>query len=67
MDYSIIKAYAEGRLAGTRYARAKQENGGGPRPAAPFHGSAYLAGVEWERGFVVGFQLQERALATSEA
>jgi hypothetical protein len=66
MDYSIVKAYAEGRLAGAKYSRAKQENDGGPRPATPLHGSTYLAGVEWERGFVDGFELQERALATGE-
>ncbi len=67
MDYSIVKAYAEGRLAGARYSRAQQEDEGGPRPHSPHQGSAYLAGVEWDRGFADGFQLQERASATSIA
>lgn len=66
MDYSIVKAYAEGRLAGTRYFRAKHEDGRAPRPATLYHGSDYLAGIEWDRGFADGFQLQERALATSD-
>jgi hypothetical protein len=66
MDYTVVVAYAKGHLAGAGYAQAKQLDGGMPRPASPYQGAAYLAGVEWDRGFAEGFDLQERALATAD-
>jgi hypothetical protein len=66
MNYLVVKAYAEGRLAGARYFRAKQEDGGEPHPTNPYQVSPYLEGVDWDRGFGDGYQLQERALATSD-
>lgn len=66
MDYTVVVAYAKGHLAGVGYAQAQQLDGGMPRPASPYSGSAYLAGVEWDRGFAEGFQRQERVLATAD-
>lgn len=67
MDYTVVVGYAKGHLAGAGYFQAKQLDGGKPRPANPYLGSVYLAGIEWDRGFVEGFKLQERALATANA
>jgi hypothetical protein len=66
MDFSIVEAYAKGHLAGARFCRARHAGEGEVRPGNPYEATAYLARVEWDRGFAEGFALQERRLATSE-
>jgi hypothetical protein len=66
MDYKVIEAYAKGRLAGAKYSQEKQRDPALPRPSNPHKSSAYLASVEWDRGFAEGYELSQRRIAASE-
>lgn len=55
MEISVVAAYAEGRIAGARHALALHNDPVAKPPSSPYSGAAYLAGVEWERGFSDGF------------
>jgi hypothetical protein len=61
MDISIVEAYAKGRIAGVNHYFELQRNPASKQPTSPYPGSAYLAGVEWERGFSDGFQQGQRS------
>jgi hypothetical protein len=50
MDDDIAYAYAKGKLAGIALQRALTHNPQAKRPDNPYAG-AYLASLEWERGF----------------
>jgi hypothetical protein len=60
MDISVVEAYAKGRMAGVNHSLALYRNPAAKPPASPYSGAAYLAGVEWERGFSDGFAQGER-------
>lgn len=60
MDLKIVQAYANGRIAGSRYSRDKQLDHSAQRPTNPNPPTEYLASVEWERGFTEGFERSEK-------
>jgi hypothetical protein len=65
MDISVVKAYANGRIAGSKYSQARQLDRNVPRPTNPSPPDGYLASIEWERGFAEGFERSERFASPS--
>jgi hypothetical protein len=61
MDISVVEAYAKGRMAGVNYYFSVQRNPSAKQPSSPYGSAAYLAGVEWERGFNDGFAQGQRS------
>jgi hypothetical protein len=61
MDISIVEAYAKGKIAGVNHYFTLQREPGAKQPTSPYSGAAYLAGVEWERGFGDGFAQGQRS------
>ena len=66
MEISIVAAYAQGRIAGVKHSFTLQGHPEAKPPASPYSGAAYLAGVEWERGFSDGFAQGERRKSASQ-
>jgi hypothetical protein len=60
MDMKVVQAYANGRIAGSKYSLAKQLDPTAQRSSNPHPSTEYLAGIEWERGFTEGFDQARR-------
>jgi hypothetical protein len=60
-----MDAYIKGRLAGKRYAIARDEDSATAKPANPYSGPSHMESVEWDRGFNDGMSLQRRGESPS--
>lgn len=60
MNIQASEAYTNGRIAGAKHYFVVQRDARAKPPTCPYEAKAFMARIEWDRGFSDGLQMSKK-------